>query len=87
MLITIENVRKMDTIVPNGLDKVEEVAKNILKNWKTTTVSDLKKLNRLEYYMTLAYVEQRYFELKDNGEECAAFEKFWMTVVTRGPSF
>ena len=90
MIITIQNVENMmrnEDISNEHIEIAHDIAKLFLECWFVVTVSQLKQLNRFQYYMTLAYVEQRYFELVDNKEECSAFEAFWKTVVTKGPSF
>ena len=86
MIITIENVANKMATKKDNLVEIHAKAKNILENWQTTTRDDLFKLNRVEYFMTLAYVEQRYFELKDNKKDYSAFEDFWQFVHGKGRS-
>ena len=90
MIITIQNIENMmsnENISNEHIQIAHGIAKRFLECWSVVTVSQLKQLNRFQYFMTLAYIEQRYFELVRNNEECAAFEAFWKTVLTKGPSF
>lgn len=87
MIISIENVENKMATTADNLVKIHAIAKDILKNWKTTTRKDLYKLSRVEYYMTLAYVEQRYFELENKNVDLVGFKDFWQFVITKGPTF
>ena len=77
--LTIDNVNKMmwkdladnadvDLIVHN----THKTAKRVLRRWEDVTIADLKALTRHEYYMTLAYVEKRYFQLMDKKDQLTA---------------
>ena len=77
--ITIDNVNKMmwkDLADNANLDRIvrktHNKAKRIATFFEQYTMDDIKALNRHEYYMTLAYVEAKYFELMDKKDELDA---------------
>lgn len=77
--ITIDNVNKMmwkDLADNANLDRIvrktHNKAKRIATFFEQYTIDDIKALNRHEYYMTLAYVESKYFQLMDKKDELDA---------------